>query len=131
MFSHPRSVLDKKYIKFIECTSQNHSINEIEFEGCRLILVNGKLNIDYIKPLLYIYKDPLLCDFLECWFPIGYNCNKAILQQINKKKKCLERQGAEEFKEGLLLYLEKKSINKDIIGPLKENISFLESNLVL
>ena len=53
------------------------------FEGCR-VPVNGKLNIEYIKSLLHDYDDPLLCDFLEFGFPIGYHSNNEILQQIKK-----------------------------------------------
>ena len=41
--------------------------------------------ISYLRFMLQHYKDQQLCDFLEFGFPIGYNGNNEILQQINKK----------------------------------------------
>ena len=82
------------------------------------------MNIEYIKSLLHDYNDPLLCDFFEFGFPIGYHGNNEILQQIKKKDvwKFKNHKGAEEYKEDMLSYLVKESINKAIIGPFKENL---------
>ena len=79
--------------------------------------------ISYLRFMLQHYKDQQLCDFLEFGFPIGYNGNNEILQQINKKDvwKFKNHKGAEQFPEDLNAYLGKESSNKAIMGPFKDN----------
>lgn len=105
--------------------STHHKVidsNKFNFEGCR-IPVNENLNNSYLRFMLQNYKDQQLCDFLEFGFPIGYNGNNEILQQINKKDvwKFKNHKGAQQFPEDMNTYLRKESFNKAIIGPFKDN----------
>ena len=77
----------------------------------------------HLRFMLQDYKDQQLCDFLEFGFPIGYNGNNEILQQIYKKDvwKFKNHKGAEQFPEDLNAYFGKESSNKAIMGPFKDN----------
>ena len=91
--------------------------------GCK-IPVNHRMNIDYMRSLLFDYKDYVVCDLLEFGFPIGFNgIRSEVLKSVDKKDiwKYRNHKGAEEYPNEMLEYLKKESKNAAIIGPFKES----------
>lgn len=92
------------------------------YEGCR-ISINTRLNIDYIKKWLWDYKDKKLCEFLEYGFPLGYQGNDELLNDVDAKSlwKYRNHKGAEDYPEDMKNYLMKEISNNAIIGPFKKS----------
>ena len=44
------------------------------FEGCR-IPINTKINTDFMRNMLFDYKDKVVCDLLEFGFPLSFKGN--------------------------------------------------------
>ena len=91
--------------------------------GCK-IPINQRMNIQYMRSLLFDYKDRVVCDLLEYGFPIGFEGDRSqVLKSVHKKDvwKFKNRKGAEEYPSEMLAYLKKESQNAAIIGPFKEN----------
>ena len=62
------------------------------FEGCR-IPINAKINTDFMRNMLFDYKDKVVCDLLEFGFPLSFKGNvkkcgntKIIGEQLNFRK---------------------------------------------
>ena len=91
--------------------------------GCK-IPINHRMNIEYMRSLLFDYEDKIVCDLLEYGFPIGFEGDRSqVLKSVNKKDiwKFKNHKGAEEYPNEMLAYLEKECQNAAIIGPFKEN----------
>ena len=81
------------------------------------------MNIQYLRSLLFDYKDQLICEFLEFGFPIEFTGDMSMFENFDKKSlwKMKNHKGAEKFASNMRTYLQKESFNKAIIGPFKEN----------
>ena len=51
------------------------------FKGCR-IPINTKINTDFMRNLLFDYKDKVVCDLLEFGFPLSFKGNVKDFPQL-------------------------------------------------
>ena len=92
------------------------------FEYCK-IPVNDRFTMLYLRSLLTDYKDYQICEFIEFGFAIGYFGSKDDFPELNQKSlwKFRNHNGALEFSDSMLAYLNKESDNEGILGPFKSN----------
>ena len=104
----------------IKLHKQVRDSGKYNFEGCRII-VNKRINGDFMRRMLFGYKDMQVVDMLQFGFPIGFSGDRVqnISNEIDHKVK--NHGGAEKFPNDINKYLAKEASFQAIIGPFKKN----------